>query len=144
VFIAQVGSLYREISKGCDRIFQEQGFPLDMDQIPVLFALFYSESGLSQQEISSGLQRDKASVNRTVALFARKEIAKIIPDVVDKRKTRVELTAAGKKLARQGHVILEGFNASLSSALSAEEKQQFHKLMVKLLGAVGSTSSSAD
>jgi DNA-binding MarR family transcriptional regulator len=132
ILVAQVGSFYRRIFKECERIFREQDFPLDMDQIPVLMMVYYQE-GTSQQEICASLGRDKASVNRTVAWLTNKKIARVIPDTTDKRKTRVELTANGKKLAQKADTVLADFNTSLSAVLTPTEAQLFHTLMSKLL-----------
>ncbi|GGB20536.1 MarR family winged helix-turn-helix transcriptional regulator [Puia dinghuensis] len=136
IVIALVGGLYQRVWKECDRMFREQDFPLEMDQIPVFLMLYYQGEGKSQQEICSQLTRDKASVNRTVAFLAKNELVKVTPDAADKRKTKVELTATGKKLASQAHAALEEFNASLASVLTAEEKQVFHTVMMKLIEAI--------
>src|SRR5438445_728638 len=102
LLLRQVSGLYKQMYRECDRIFRELNFPLEMDQIPVLMMIYY-QGGASQQEISVSLQRDKASVNRTVALLVREDIAIVIQDAVDRRKTRVELTASGKNLAKQAN-----------------------------------------
>jgi DNA-binding MarR family transcriptional regulator len=130
--IFQIGVLYHRVYKECGKIFREKSFPLEMDQLPVVLKLYY-EGGASQQEISLSSQRDKASVNRTVSFLLKKGLVKVVQDVADKRKTLVELTATGKKLARQADVMLEEFNEVLSSVLTKEERKQFHSLMLKLI-----------
>jgi len=131
----QIGALYGRIHKECDKIFRERSFPLEMDQIPVVLRLYY-KGGASQQEICSALQRDKASVNRTVSFLLKKDIVKVIQDSDDKRKTAVTLTTTGKKLAKQAHIILEEFNQLLTSVLTEEERKQFHSLILKLIGTI--------
>jgi len=135
LMLFEVGRLYGKIYKRCDKIFKEKSFPFEMDQIPVLMRLYY-KGAASQQEIYSGLQRDKASVNRTISVLLKKNIVEVIQDVTDKRKTIVELTASGKKLAMQANTILEEFDASLSSAFTKEERKQFHSLMLRLMDSV--------
>ncbi|HWK05005.1 MAG TPA: MarR family transcriptional regulator [Puia sp.] len=103
-----------------------------MDQIPVL-ALLYYKDGLSQQEICSCLQRDKASVNRTVSFLSKRDMAKVVQDVTDKRKTRVELTAAGKELAIQVDAVVKKVDTILTSALTEKEVEQFYTLTNKLI-----------
>ncbi|MDO3625804.1 MarR family transcriptional regulator [Mucilaginibacter sp. BT774] len=135
--IAHIGALYHKIHRQCDKIFRENGFPLEMDQIPVLMRLYYSGSA-SQQEIGLGLGRDKASVNRTIALLAKKDFARVLKDATDKRKTSIELTETGKKLAAQAHAMLETFNKSLVSQLTKEERTQFNSLAFRLIEAITS------
>jgi len=137
VMIASIGALYHKIHRHCDKIFREHGFPLEMDQIPVLMRLYYSGAA-SQQEIGSGLGRDKASINRTIALLAKKSFAKVLKDATDKRKTSVELTETGNKLAAQAHILLENFNESLAATLTEDERTQFNSLALRLTDAITS------
>jgi DNA-binding MarR family transcriptional regulator len=133
--VAQIGALYHRIYKECDKIFREHDFPLQMDQIPVLMVLYYS-GGASQKTIGTDLGRDKASINRTISIFLKKDIVKVIQDAVDKRKTHVKLTASGEKLAKQADTVLGRFDAVLSSELTEEERKGLDKTMLKLIGIV--------
>jgi DNA-binding MarR family transcriptional regulator len=106
-----------------------------MDQIPVLMSLYYS-GGASQKATGAVLGRDKASINRTISVLLKKDLVKVIPDTIDKRKTHVELTASGEELAKQADTILGRFDAVLSSELTEEERKKFDKTMLKLIGIV--------
>ena len=108
-----------------------------MDQIPVLMRLHYSGEA-SQQEICSELGRDKASVNRTITFLAKKDFVRVLKDTTDKRKTNVELTEIGKKLAAQAHTLLENFNESLAATLTEDEKTQFNSLALRLTNPITS------
>lgn len=119
-------------------MLKEREVPFEMDQIPVILMLYYRK-GASQQEISLSLQRDKASVNRTVSFLLKKDIVKVHRDAANKRKTRVELTAAGEKLAAQANTAIEEVDAFLSSALTEKEKEQFYTIIPKLIERITST-----
>lgn len=133
--VAQIGALYNRIFKECGKIFQEHGFPLEMDQVPVLMMLYYS-GGASQKAAGASLGRDKASINRTVSFLLKKGLVKVIQDTVDKRKTCVELTTSGENLAKQANTILEKFDAVLSAELTEEQRKNFNKTMLKLIDVV--------
>ncbi len=133
--VAQIGALYHRIYKEGDKIFREHNFPLQMDQLPVLMNLYYS-CGASQKVIGTNLGRDKASINRTIAVLLKKEVVMIIPDSMDKRKTHVKLTANGEKLAKQADAILGRLDLVLSSELTEKERKEFDKTMLKLIGIV--------
>ncbi|WP_183575776.1 MarR family winged helix-turn-helix transcriptional regulator [Mucilaginibacter sp. X5P1] len=135
ILVAQIGRLYNNMYKGCDKNFREHGFPLEMDQVPVLLSLYYT-GGVSQQAICSNLRRDKASVNRTISFLVKNDIAIVIRDTVDKRKTCVKLTAKGENLAMQGDTIIEKYNTALASGLTEEERKEFNKIMLKLIGVI--------
>lgn len=133
--VAQIGSLYHKMQKECDKIFREHNFPLQMDQVPVLMILYYS-GGTSQKEICTSLGRDKASINRTISVLLKIDFVKVIPDAIDKRKTHVELTASGEKLAKQADAILGRFDTILSSELTEQERKDLDRSMLKLIGIV--------
>lgn len=132
LLIYQIGSLHKKILKDCGKILRELEFPLEMDQIPVLMMLYYSNAA-SQQEISAGLQRDKASVNRTVTFLTKAGITEVAPYGDSKRKTSVRLTANGKKLAKQADIILNKFGEDFSVSLTKEERLQFNVILQKLM-----------
>ncbi|GAA3987108.1 MarR family winged helix-turn-helix transcriptional regulator [Mucilaginibacter dorajii] len=133
--VAQIGALYHRLYKESDKLFREHDFPLQMDQVPVLMVLYYA-GGASQKDVGTALGRDKASINRTISVLLKKDFVKVIPDAVDKRKTHVELTASGQKLAKQADAILGRFDAVLSSELTLEERKGLDKTMLKLIGLV--------
>ena len=133
--IAQIGSFYHRLYRECDKVFRGHDFPLQMDQVPVLMVLYYS-GGASQKVIGTDLGRDKASVNRTISVFLKQDLVKVIPDAVDKRKSHVELTASGEKLAKQADAVLGRFDAVLSSELTEKERKEFDKTMLKLIEVV--------
>lgn len=133
--VAQIGALYHRIYKEGDKIFREHNFPLQMDQIPVLLSIYYL-GGSSQKVIGTNLGRDKASINRTISILLKKDVVKIIPDTMDKRKTYVELTANGEKMAKQANAILGRLDAVLSSELTEEERKKFDRTMLKLIGSI--------
>ena len=139
--ISRIGFLHIRIRKECDRLFREEDFPLEMDQIPVLMLLYYQET-LTQQDICSKLQRDKASVNRTIAFLTQRDIVRVRPDDTDKRKTRVELTPAGKKLGKRASIILDAFGYQLAGAFTDAEAKEFDRLMSKLTHSIATPGTN--
>jgi len=129
--LAQIGGLYHKIHRGCDKIFRDQNFPLQMDQIPVLLKLYYTGRAC-QQEMSHELGRDKASINRTVGFLLKNDIVQVIQDKTDRRKTLVELTAVGENLAKQADATLRTFDATLSSRLTEEQIKQLSTMLLQL------------
>ena len=130
--ISQIGRLHKTMFRECDKRLRQLGFPVEMDQIPVFAGLYY-EGGMSQQDICSKLQRDKASVNRTVSFLSKKGFAKVVQDTTDRRKTRIELTAIGKELAIQVDAVIKEIETSLISGLTEKEVQQFSTLINKII-----------
>ncbi|MFT3823178.1 MAG: MarR family transcriptional regulator [Chitinophagaceae bacterium] len=121
------------LRKECDKVFRQEGFPVEMDQVPVVMLLYYSDRPLTQQEIYTRLERDKASVNRTISFLNKIDIVRVVQDDSDKRKTRVELTVAGKELAARADDIIKKIDTNLLASLTTEEQQQFSILITKLI-----------
>jgi DNA-binding MarR family transcriptional regulator len=138
LLVSQIGGLANGVRREADKIFRIHGFPFEMDQMQVIFSLYYSGES-SQQEICYRLQRDKASVNRTISVFLKKDIVEVTKDAGDKRKTCVKLTEAGTKLAAEAHAVLEKFDVALSSEFTQEERDQFNSLINKLISIVAIT-----
>jgi|SRR6186713_254377 len=127
-----VGMLHLITLRECDKIFRQQNFVLEMDQIPVILMLCYN-AGWSQKEICNKLQRDKASVNRTISIMSKKGLARVVQDANDRRKTRIELTALGKEVAKQADDVIKQVNTMMTTVLTEKELQQFSSLIKKLI-----------
>ena len=138
ILLSQIGVLYRTVRRNAGALFREQDYPLDIDQMPVLLSAYYS-GGVSQQAMGIALQRDKASINRTVAFLVKTGYATVEPDQENKRKTVVRATPEGIKIARKADQIISEYSLALSAALSPEEQQQLHILLNKLIEAEKST-----
>ena len=127
----ELGWLHLQTTQECNRLLHEMNFPVQMDQAPIVIFLYYREAA-SQQEMAQALQRDKASVNRTVTYLSRNSLVSVEPDEQDGRKTVVKLTPAGKRIANELETILAKFDATLTAGLTPEERQQLSFLLNKL------------
>lgn len=131
----QIGALNLRILRECNKIFKESNLPLEMDQIPVILSLYYLNGG-TQQEVAQRIQRDKSSVNRTISFLQKNELVKTSEDANDKRKTIIELTATGKKIAKKASELLENLDKSVTEVLTVKEKEQFQDMLLKLIAKV--------
>lgn len=105
-----------------------------MDHVPVLLHLYYNPSGTSQQKISLDLQRDKASINRTVTFLSKIEMVSVGKSQQDKRATLVELTPSGIEIAEKMLALLKDLDKSFAAALNRDEQVQLIGLLNKLIG----------
>ncbi|RZJ91041.1 MAG: hypothetical protein EOO20_06360 [Chryseobacterium sp.] len=120
--------------KECNTLVRSNKIPIEMDHVPVLLHLYYSPEGCSQQKISLDLQRDKASINRTVNFLSKIEMVNIEKSLVDKRATLVELTPLGIEIAEKMLALLKEFDQSFAAALNMDEQAQLIGLLNKLIG----------
>ena len=129
----QLGAVNVKLTRECNTLVRNQKFPIEMDHIPVLMYLYFAPSESSQQQISMDLQRDKASINRTLTFLSKKEMVSVEKNQIDKRATLVGLTPSGIKIAEKMLVLLKGFDQSFFAVLSQEEQVQLLGLLNKLI-----------
>jgi DNA-binding MarR family transcriptional regulator len=96
--IFHLAHLYKVINNRANILFQESGYPIRIEQVPVLMTLHYQGS-LSQQEVANYLSRDKSSIQRTVVSLLRNGLVTVSNDSCDKRKNIVTLSGYGKTLS---------------------------------------------
>ncbi len=132
LIIFSVADLHKELFNRANKTFDKEGFPIQVEQLPVLMCCYY-KGDLSQQEIADFASRDKSSIQRTVTYFVKHDLARIVSDMTDKRKNIVQLTEEGNKLGKiiEDHVIKIDHEL-FSGKLSDEDKKQFIAIAGKL------------
>lgn len=132
LIIFSVAELHKEMFNRANKAFDKEGFPIQVEQLPVLMCCYY-KGDLSQQEIADFASRDKSSIQRTVTYFVKHDLAKIVADVADKRKNIVRLTDEGNRLGKiiEDHVIKIDHQLFFGK-LSDEDKDQFIALAGKI------------
>ena len=88
--------------------------------------------GLSANDVAARTAMDKVTVSRTVARLLERKLLKRKTDAVDRRKTVLDLSAAGAKLhARIAPLALE-LEARLLSGFNTLEREALEALFEKL------------
>ncbi len=104
---------------------------LSDNQFSFLFRLY--ESSASMGQLAEFAVTDKASTTRTVALMEKAGLVRRVADEQDKRIVRIELTGAGKTMARKTQDIRDEVASRLESALNKAERKQFTQLVAKIV-----------
>lgn len=78
----------------------DNGFDITAEQAIIIMKL-YQKEGISQQELSDALFKDKSSVKRLIDNMERKNLIVRIPDQNDGRNKLIYLTHGGKALREQ-------------------------------------------
>jgi DNA-binding MarR family transcriptional regulator len=82
------------------REFKANGITVTVEQFSVLAMLFYRE-GLSQQEISEVLGRDKTTVARVIPIMERDNMITRITNKNDNRGKLIYLTRKGRSIQQK-------------------------------------------
>lgn len=128
--------LNREISAihRLSRVFMDQGmegYGLSSGQYVYLFHLLEND-GASQDDISKGLEVDKASTARVVQKFEDFGLIVRVQDLKDKRVNRVFITDKGRALAMPLKLRSKELQDRLLEGFSEEEKMQLSNYLAKM------------
>ncbi|HEY0298879.1 MAG TPA: MarR family transcriptional regulator [Arachidicoccus sp.] len=134
-----IHSISQIIDKLGSEMMKEKKMPIDMDQLPVLMCVFLGEH-LSQQEIATYAKRDKSSVKRTLTVFEKKGLIKIVPHAEDKRKTIVQTTDAGNFIAEQVRQMTHDAEEKIFSFLTKKAKKELLVTLKDVLERIKSAS----
>jgi DNA-binding MarR family transcriptional regulator len=108
------------------REFKENGIAVTVEQFSVLAMLFYQD-GLSQQEISDVLGRDKTTIARVISIMERDKMITRVTNKDDNRGKRIFLTRKGRSIQQKavgvsGKLYLKSIEGLKESQLKAAMK----------------------
>lgn len=131
LIIFNISTLGTYINQAGNRICHEKEFNLEMDQLPLLMLLYYTEFD-SQQSIADALMRNKASVARTVSYLLKCGYVHISPGP-DKRKNSIRLSDKGMKIAAEVEKSIFNLEDKLLSEFNGAEVKRIKQLLMKLI-----------
>ena len=124
--ITEVARLYRQTF---DRKVKALG--LDRSQWWLISFLVYFE-GSTQQELAEVMDIGKAGLGKQVDRLESLGLVRRIPDSIDRRLNRLQLTAKARPLADEIRRISETTVSASLATLSAAELAALHKILNKI------------
>ncbi|HEX6890396.1 MAG TPA: MarR family transcriptional regulator [Chryseolinea sp.] len=108
------------------KAFKENNIVVTVEQFSVLAMLFYQD-GLSQQEISDVLGRDKTTIARVISIMERDKMITRVTNKDDNRGKRIFLTKKGRSIQQKavgvsGRLYLKALEGLKESQLKAAMK----------------------
>lgn len=127
----QIGYLLRLANQRHLEIFSDLMPSLTPTQFSVLARL--SEVGdLSQNELGRRVGIDGATTNGVIERLNRKGLIQSTTDSKDRRRLRISLTPAGRKIVLETTPIAQSITAKTLAGLSKTEAKQLTSLLIKL------------
>ncbi|WP_026261964.1 MarR family winged helix-turn-helix transcriptional regulator [Spirosoma panaciterrae] len=121
------------LAKQSNRELTRLGFTLQIEQVPILFMVYFSgEDLLSQGEIANMLQKDKSGIQRSLRTLERDGYLRIVPDSIDRRKNLIQLTPAGKMVVEKAIETAETIDKQVTDQLTTEELDAFLATLRKI------------
>ena len=128
--ITHVGHL---MGKKANRELVRSGYSLQLEQLPILFTIYFSGSDLlSQQEIANLLHRDKSGIQRSLRTLERDGYLRVVADEVDRRKNLIQLTPAGQLVVEKVIQTAETIDKQVTSQLTTDELTSFLSTLRKI------------
>jgi DNA-binding MarR family transcriptional regulator len=121
------------------REFKANGITATVEQFSVLAMLFYRE-GLSQQEISDVLGRDKTTVARVISIMERDKMITRITNKNDNRGKLIYLTRKGRSIQQKA----VGVSGKLYLRALRNLKESELKIAMKIMGAMTTNLSQVE
>lgn len=135
-----VGQLHRAARARVDAALGEKG--LSARGYGVLVCL--DECGeLSQQQVGDRVAIDRSDLVKLIDRLEALGQVQRRPDLADRRRHALSLTAEGIRALREADQILERLTAEIFATLSARERQTLHRLTLKALGQPAAGSEPA-
>lgn len=101
------------------KLIEDLKLELNPTQLPVLVTIYLRE-GLTQQELSKTLFRDKSSIQRTIQSFLKKGLVQSISDPEDGRRKIIKTTKEGSILGAQIQDVLIKVEKEIQTLLEVE------------------------
>ncbi|WP_026696135.1 MarR family winged helix-turn-helix transcriptional regulator [Peribacillus kribbensis] len=98
----------------------------------LILMLLWEKDGLSQNEISMKLDKDKTNIARMVVNLEGKGIIRRTVSPYDRRSFEVYLTDKGKELGEKVIPITEEFNELVINGISSDELAELSRILQKM------------
>ena len=121
------------------REFKENDIAVTVEQFSVLAMLFYRD-GLSQQEISDVLGRDKTTMARVISIMERDNMITRITNKNDNRGKLIYLTRKGRSIQQKA----VGVSGKLYLRALGNLKESELKTAMKIMGAMTKNLSQVE
>ena len=125
----------KELRKRGNSIMHQEGFDIQVEQIPPLMVT-YIEGEVSQQQIADELNRDKSSINRTITWLEKNGYVSVSQDSADKRRNIIKTSRKGEAFASTLFQHMSKLNDEIVNALTAEENKVMDRVFDKVIAIV--------
>ena len=135
--IEMAGHLIRRLHQQSTQVFQARTQAAGFDMTSVQFAALDAiaqQSGIDQASLAATISFDRATIGGVIDRLEQKGLVQRAVSAHDRRARQLQLTAAGRKLLKAIHPVVEALQDEILAPLSARERTAFLALAHKALG----------
>ncbi|MBX5481595.1 MAG: winged helix-turn-helix transcriptional regulator [Myxococcaceae bacterium] len=108
-----------------------------------LLIAVHAHPGLSAREIAALQRMDEPTASRVLAALARMDLVRATVDPDDRRRSRLALTAKGRRLATKLAPFAAQVRAAADAALTPPERVELRRLLHKVLDGVAALEAQS-
>lgn len=127
-----LGQLHSALTAQLEKELAGIGLSLRTHQV---LACIAEHGGHSQQQVSDSVDVDRSEMVRIVDRLEEAGLLIREVDPADRRRHRLQLTAAGRRLLRRGETVIEAVTETALGGLSRDERRTLHRLTLRALAA---------
>lgn len=130
----QIGILVRNAHLSISSYVKKQLEPFNLaPEQNLIMMMLWEKDGISPNELSTKLNKDKANIARMISSLEKKGYIKKIEDPSDKRTFKVHLTEDGKKLECLVLSILKKTSETVLNGITEEQLIELRNLISKMI-----------
>lgn len=130
----QIGILVRNAHLSISSYVKKQLEPFNLaPEQNLIMMMLWEKDGISPNELSTKLNKDKANIARMISSLEKKGYIKKIEDPSDKRTFKVHLTEDGKKLECIVLPILKKTSETVLNGITEEQLIELRNLISKMI-----------
>lgn len=130
----QIGILVRNAHLSISSYVKKQLEPFNLaPEQNLIMMMLWEKDGISPNELSTKLNKDKANIARMISSLEKKGYIKKIEDPSDKRTFKVYLTEDGKKLECLVLPILKKTSETVLNGITEEQLIELRNLISKMI-----------
>jgi len=130
-----LGRISHKLHLLLDKKFHSNGIDINVEQFIVLHLLRIND-GVSQQEISNIIERDKTTITRLISRMETKNLLLRVPCKADKRVKNVYITNYGKEVLLSIQPLTIGVQKELEISVTENELSIFYSVMDRFLNTI--------
>lgn len=128
----QIGLLFKGLVRKLNNELTRERVPVMAEQVPVLLIVYFHGKPMTQTDIATLAQRDRASIQRSVQVLQKDGFLAIESDILDKRKSVITLTTSGRYIAEKIQSMVVTFNEQILNTLAPDEAATLFRLLNKV------------
>lgn len=127
-----IGRVRAEFVNSLEHEMARQGVELNFSQF-VALKLLGHEQPMTPVELARALHYNPGALTRLLDKLEQRGYLRRVPDPVDRRALRLELTARGKTLRKRLIGYCDGVAARMFASTTSREREQLHAILTRVL-----------